>query len=77
MEMLSPGVTSDMLQGIGELQDGVLSLIWGVEGRILFRSPEHLLFTVNEVRLLQKCRILSTPLQLILGLYLCCCFLKL
>lgn len=68
---------TDVPQDIDELQDGVLSPVWDVEGRILFQSPEHMLFRVDEVNLLQKCRIVSSPHQLTLGLYLCCCLLKL
>lgn len=64
-----------MLKGIDELQGSVLNLIWGLEGRVLFQSLEHLLLRVDEVSLLQKCRILSNPLTL--GLCLCCCLLKL
>lgn len=63
-----------MLRSTDELQDSVFSLIWGVEGRVLFQSLEHLLLRVDEVSLLQKRRILSNPLTL--GLCLCCCLLK-
>jgi len=66
-----------VLRNIDELEDGVLNPTWGVEGRVLFQSAEHLLFRLGEVNLLQKCRILSSPRQLTLGLCLCCCLLKL
>lgn len=58
---------TDVLQYIDELQDGVLGVICGVEGSVMFQSSEHLLFRVDEVNLLQKCRILRSPHQLTPG----------
>lgn len=64
---------TDVLQDTSEWQGGVLSLIWTVEHRVLFQSPEHLLLRVNAVNLFQQCRILSSLHHLTLWLYRCCC----
>lgn len=64
---------SDFRDVTDVLQDGVLSPMWAVEGRVLFQTPEHLLLRVDVVNLLQKCRVLSSLHQLTLGLCLCCC----